>query len=218
MVDFAVVPSRTAYLNVDLQTCFVAGYPMSAPDGLAILRRANGLAAVCRAAGILVIHTAHVLRPDGSDAGVLGELVPGVVQGGFLAKGADSAALHPDLLVDSRDLLLEKPRFGAFHGTDLERILRARSIDTLIIGGITTDVCCDTTAREANARDFRVLFLGDGTATGGSNPTTAAARQRATLETLGSVFAQILTVDEVVRKIQDAGATPVARARGDEVT
>lgn len=196
MADFEVVPERTALLNVDLQNCFVAG----APDGFATLERINRLAAVCREAGILVIHTSHVLRPDGSNMGVLGELVP-KVRNGLLNKGAESAALHQGLVVDSRDLLLEKPRFGAFHGTDLELILRTRGIDTVIISGISTPVCCDTTAREANARDFRILFLSDGTATSGSN---AAQHQKATLEILDGLFAQVLTVDELLQKISGA--------------
>jgi len=63
------------------------------------------------------------------------------------------------------DLILAKPRLGAFHGTELEIILRAASIDTLLIGGIATNMCVETTAREAAVRDFRVLFLRDGTAT-----------------------------------------------------
>lgn len=203
MADFAVVPERMALINVDLQNCFVAG----AADGLATLDRINRLAAVCREAGILVIHTSHVLRPDGSNMGVLGELVP-KVRDGLLNKGAESAALHQGLVVDSRDLLLEKPRFGAFHGTDLELILRTRGIDTVIISGISTPVCCDTTAREANARDFRVLFLSDGTATSGSD---AAQHQEATLEILDGLFAQVLTVDEMLQKIRGA-----ARSAGSE--
>jgi len=59
---------------------------------------------------------------------------------------------------------LEKPRFGAFHAAHLELLLRARGIDTLIITGIATNVFCETTAREAAVRDFRVFFLSDGTA------------------------------------------------------
>ena len=62
-------------------------------------------------------------------------------------------------------------------------------------------MCCDTTAREANARDFRVLFLSDGTATG------SPELHEATLTTLGLVFAQVLTVEEVMRKIGDATRT-----------
>ncbi|MGH9630708.1 MAG: cysteine hydrolase family protein, partial [Bryobacteraceae bacterium] len=134
MVDFAVAPERTALVNVDMQNCFVQGYPSSAPEGLAVLDRINRLAAACREAGILVIHTNYVLRPDGSNIGVLGEINPAV--NGLLTKGSESAALHKRLVVDSGDILLDKPRFGAFQSTDLELILRSRGMDTVIVSGI----------------------------------------------------------------------------------
>jgi len=206
MVDFAVVPERTALVNVDMQNCFVEGSPISAPDGLAVLDRINRFAAVCRTAGILVIHTSHVLRHDGSNMGVLGEMALHV-KGGIINKGAESAALHKGLVVDARDILLDKPRFGAFHGTDLELILRTRGIDTVIISGITTNVCCETTAREAMVRDFHVFFLSDGTATRGMGNASAAELQKATLTTLGFLFAQVLTVDEMRQKISCAVRT-----------
>lgn len=69
MVDFRVVPERTALVNVDLQNSFVE----NAPEGMTIVGRMNQLAAQCRTAGILVIHTSHVLRPDGSNIGVLSD-------------------------------------------------------------------------------------------------------------------------------------------------
>jgi ureidoacrylate peracid hydrolase len=203
MVDFAVVPERTALVNVDMQNCFVEGYPLSAPDGLAVLGRINRLAVACREAGILVIHTGHVFRPDGSNIGVLGEINP-AVRAGLVTKGSESAALHKGLAVDARDILLDKPRFGAFQGTDLELILRSRGIDALIISGIATNVCCETTAREATVRDFRVFFLSDGTATAEMGGASAAELQNATLATLGSWFAQVLTVDEMMQKIRHA--------------
>ncbi|GAB3757646.1 cysteine hydrolase family protein [Microlunatus parietis] len=199
MADFTVVPDRTALINVDMQNCFVEGYPSSAPDGPATLARVNGLAEVCRAAGILVVHTSHVLRRDGSNVGVLGEINPLVL--GMLTEGSESAALHPDLVIDDRDVLLEKPRHGAFQSTDLDLILHARGVDTVIISGFATSVCCETTAREAVARDFRVLFLSDGTATADMPGATAAELQKATLATLGFLFAEVLTVAELTRKI-----------------
>jgi ureidoacrylate peracid hydrolase len=209
MADFAVVPSRTALINVDMQNCFVHGSPISAPEGLEVQDRINRLAAACRKAGIVVVHTSHVLRPDGSNIGVLGELAP-IVKEGIVTKGSDSAALHKELHVDPRDILLDKPRFGAFHGTDLELILRSHGIDTVIISGIATNVCCETTAREATVRDFRVFFLSDGTATFGIGDISAAEMQKATCATLGFVFAQVLMVDEMIRKIE--GAARTARA------
>lgn len=211
MVTFAIVPERTALVNVDMQNCFVHGSPISAPDGLIVLGRINRLAATCRAAGILVIHTSHVLRSDGSNMGVLSEIAPNVKQG-MINKGSESAALHKGLDVDPRDILLEKPRFGAFHGTDLELILRSRGIDTIIVTGIATNVCCETTAREATVRDFRVFFLSDGTATFDIGDVSAAELQRATCATLALVFAQVLTVDEMIRKISGTARSAGALA------
>lgn len=204
MVDFAVTPARTALLNVDMQNFFVLELHPESPLGLRTLERINRLADACRAAGILVIHVAHVLEPDGSNAGILADIYPAVRSEGFLNRGTTSAALHQGVVVEPGDILLEKPRYGAFHGTDLEMILRARGIDTVIIAGTGTDVCCDTTAREAHSRDFRVLFLSDGTFT---HPPEA---HQATLTTIGGIFGQVLTVEDVLQKIQSSAAVATA--------
>jgi nicotinamidase-related amidase len=200
MVDFAVDPRKLALLNVDLQNVFVEGTPVSPPDGPAIVARVNKLAAACRKAGVLVIHTAHVTRPDGSNVGVMGEIIP-LVREGMIAKGSFTAAFHKDLKIEPTDIVLEKPRFGAFHGTDLELILRSRGIDSVIITGIATNVCAETTAREASVRDFRVFFLSDGTSTVDMNGVPRDALQRATCTVLGTVFAQVLTVDQMIDKL-----------------
>ena len=194
-MDAGIMPERTALINVDLQNGFVLG----APAGLAILSRVNRFAAVCRRNGILVVHTAHVLEPDGSNLGVLA-MVP-KIKAGFLNRGSESAALHPDLRVEAKDVVLEKPRFGAFHGTDLEKILRSRGIDTIVITGISTPVCCDTTAREANARDFRVFVVSDATASTGSDTTDADRWHRAALDVLDGLFATVVTTNELVAQI-----------------
>ena len=201
MADFSINPERTALLNVDMQNCFVHGSPASAPEGLQVLGRINRLAAACRAAGVIVIHVSHVLRPDRSDAGLLAEFP--LIAEGMLDKGSRSAALHEDLIVEPGDLLLEKPRFGAFHGTELELLLRARSIDTVIVSGIATNVCCETTAREAAVRDFRVLFLSDGTATFDIGDVKAEEIQKMTCATIGAVFGRVVRVDDVLAALDE---------------
>jgi nicotinamidase-related amidase len=200
MPNFSATPTRTALINVDMQNCFLEGYPISAPDGLLILERVNRLAAACRKAGVLVIHASIVVRADGSNLGVLGEFSQ-PVKDGILNKGSESSALHQGLVIDPRDILLDKPRFGAFHGTDLELILRSRGIDTLIIAGVATNVCCETTAREAAVRDFHVFFLSDGTATAPMGDLSAEQLQSATCTTLGFLFAEVLTVDQMIAKL-----------------
>jgi biuret amidohydrolase len=200
MPNFSATPTRTALINVDMQNCFLEGYPISAPDGLIVLERVNRLAAACRKAGVLVIHASIVVRADGSNLGVLGEFSQ-PVKDGILNKGSESSALHQGLVIDPRDILLDKPRFGAFHGTDLELILRSRGIDTLIIAGVATNVCCETTAREAAVRDFHVFFLSDGTATAPMGNLSAEQLQSATCTTLGFLFAEVLTVDQMIAKL-----------------
>lgn len=113
-MDWNLRPERTALLNVDLQNCFVASLDDPAP----LLDRINRLSAACRASGILVIHTRHVVRADGSNLGVLAEVDR--IRAGLLNEGAVTAELHPDLVVEPVDIRLDKPRFGAFTGTDLE--------------------------------------------------------------------------------------------------
>lgn len=203
MVEFVVVPDRTALINVDLQTCFVRESAVYAPDGLTVLQRLNRLGEICRRAGIMVIHTRLVLRPDGSNVGVFGATSP-PARDGALDQDAISARLDEALAVNDGDIILEKPRFGAFTGTDLELILRSRGIDTVIVGGVATNVCCDTTAREAMQREFRVFFLSDGTATADMGGLPAVELQRATLATMRHLFAQVLTVDDMIERIQAA--------------
>jgi ureidoacrylate peracid hydrolase len=81
-------------------------------------------------------------------------------------------------------------------------MLRTRGVDTVVISGIATNICCETTAREAAQHDFRVLFLSDGTATKEMNGVPAEDLQRATCASVGMVFAQIATIDEVMQKIR----------------
>ncbi len=203
MVDFRVTPRTLALLNIDLQNVFVEGSPIAAPEGPETVARVNRLSAACRKAGVLVIHTAHRTRPDGSNVGVLGEIIPPVKEG-LIAQGSPAAALHSALQVEAGDLVLEKPRYGAFHGTDLELILRARGVDSVILTGIATNVCVESTAREANARDFRVFLMSDGTATRDMEGVSKEDLQRAACAVLGSLFAQVLRVDDMIRKLEDA--------------
>lgn len=191
MTPLVLTPSRTALLNIDLQQHFVE----SARDGHAVVAAVNRLAAGCRERGVLIVHTRHVLRPDGSNMGVLRRIPK--IRDGILNDGTASAAFHDGLEIGERDVRLDKPRFGAFHGTDLELILRSRGIDTVIISGISTPVCCDTTAREANARDFDVMIVGDATASTGDDPDRY---QTQTLDVLAGLFAQVVTMDDILAR------------------
>jgi nicotinamidase-related amidase len=196
MPEFSLSPARTALVNVDMQRCFVEGSPLASPDGPALVSRVNRLIRTCRETGALVVHTRGWMAEDGSNLGVMAELVPPFILA-LYTEGSPTAELHPALDVAPEDLVVDKSRYGAFHGTDLAGQLRRRGIDTVIISGIATNICCETTAREAAQHDFRVVFLSDGTSTKDMNGVAATDLQRATLASVGMVFAQIATIDEV---------------------
>jgi nicotinamidase-related amidase len=201
--NFPVDPARMALLNVDMQNLFVEDSPVAAPSGRGVLKQVNTLIDVCRKSRVQIIHTSHVLRDDHSNVGIMGEIVPPISLE-MIKKSAPSSFLHAELNVADEDILLDKPRFGSFQSTDLGMVLRSRGIDTVMISGIATNLCCETTAREANARDFRVFFLSDATATFPIGDVSAEEIQKVTCATLGFAFAQVLTTTEMIAKLESA--------------
>jgi ureidoacrylate peracid hydrolase len=92
------------------------------------------------------------------------------------------------------DLKVNKNRFGAFvpGSSNLHEILQARHIDTLIITGTATNICCESTARDAMMMNYKVIFVSDGTATFNDE------EHNATLGTMLAMFADVMSTDEVV--------------------
>ena len=123
MTDSTLDLKRLALLNIDMQHFFVTG----APDGQHVVEQVNRLMRVCREVNIPVFHTVNVFKPN----------VPNV---------AEAIALHKNLLVSEDDIIVEKRHFGAFHDSSLAETMRSRGIDTIIITGIRTNVCCSVTA------------------------------------------------------------------------
>jgi ureidoacrylate peracid hydrolase len=123
MVYFDIDPARTALVIVDMQSCYVADSPIAAPLGVEVARRLNRLAAACRQAGITVIWTRHAVRPDGSNTGLLGEVIPPVAQG-IINDDAPTAALHPIMDVRPGDVIVGKPASAASAGDRARPVFR----------------------------------------------------------------------------------------------
>src|SRR6202045_1056104 len=125
--------------------------------------------AAARRVGMLVIHTREGHRPDLSDAPPhkveRGEPAPRIgapgPMGRILVRGEPGHDIIPELYPLKDEPVIDKPGKGAFYQTDLELMLRNRGIDTLFVCGVTTEVCVNTTVREANDRGFRCVVLSD---------------------------------------------------------
>lgn len=166
-------PSRTAHIVVDLQNGFMAaGQPVEIPAARDIVPNVNRISAAVRATGGVVAYIQHTIDATAKQTWSIwfkymsGEKRQGSEEAAF-ADGSFGHSLWAGLEILPDDLKVKKTRFGAFvpGSSDLHDILEARKINTLIITGTATNVCCESTARDAMMMNYKVIFVSDGTAT-----------------------------------------------------
>jgi nicotinamidase-related amidase len=173
-VDF----ETTALLIIDMQRDFMepGGFGETLGNDVSQLARAvapiAALLAAARGNGMTVIHTREGHLPDLSDAPPakiergapslrIGDPGP---MGRILIRGEAGHDIIPELYPVEGEIVIDKPGKGAFYATTLGTDLKAREIDTLLVCGVTTEVCVNTTVREANDRGYRCIVIADGCA------------------------------------------------------
>jgi biuret amidohydrolase len=205
---FEIIPGKAALLVIDVQNDFVApGAPYESVPGRDMVDHLNELFALAREHGIPVIFTAHHHRADGSDLGTVKYLHPLTATGAALKEGTAGVELYPKLDVQESDYVVVKRRYSGFYATDLELLLRNLGVDTLVIAGVATNVCCESTARDAYFRDFKVVFLIDGNGTFdhpdvGWGAFSAEDVQAHTLTNIAMFFGDVATIEEVKERIR----------------
>ncbi|WP_312582066.1 cysteine hydrolase family protein [Atlantibacter hermannii] len=167
-------PATTALVMIDMQRDFVEphGFGEALGNDVSLLRRAiepcTRLLEAARQAGLLIVHTREGHRADLSNCPAAkltrgGKTFIGQQgsMGRILIQGEPGHDIIPELYPLLGEPIIDKPGKGAFYATDLHLILQARAIKSLIICGVTTEVCVQTTAREANDRGYEVLIPED---------------------------------------------------------
>jgi len=170
-----VDPARTALVVIDMQKDFLepGGFGETLGNDVGLLSVAIGPCKAvldrARTVGMLVVHTREGHRPDMADAppakvarGAPSRRIgdPGPM-GRILIRGEAGHDIVPALYPQAGEPVVDKPGKGAFYATDLHGILQNRDIETLIVCGVTTEVCVHTTVREANDRGYRCIVPGD---------------------------------------------------------
>jgi ureidoacrylate peracid hydrolase len=117
-----------------------------------------------RLAKLPIFYTRYTLRADYADAGLLIEMFPAIKAVGGLVQGTWDAQVVNELKPEPGDYIIDKNRYSAFCNTKLDSQLRTLSIDTLIVCGVTTNMCVESTVRDAFSRDIHVVVPSDGTA------------------------------------------------------
>ncbi|WP_232839221.1 isochorismatase family protein [Streptomyces triticisoli] len=196
-----VNPQKTALLVIDMQNDFVLeGYPMEVPMARRRIPRMQEVITECRAAGIPVVYTQHILLDTFNVSPLESAYNPALLNAG-MREGSFGAEVVDDLKPEPDDVVIQKHRYDAFHNTQLENVLTSisglRQVDTVIIIGTLTEVCCDSTARGAYMRDFKVAFISD--ATGALSDEAQAATEK----TISTFFGRVLPTGELVAEIRE---------------
>ncbi|TET22123.1 MAG: isochorismatase family protein [Candidatus Stahlbacteria bacterium] len=183
---------KAALLVIDMQRFFLEqASPTFTCGGLAILPTLKRLIASFREADRPVVYVRHVHHPNRLDAGIMGWWWEGMC-----LEGSPESEVQADITPLSNEKVVCKHRYSAFYNTDLETVLRCLKIEDLVISGIMTNMCCESTARDAYYRDYRVFFLADGTG------TINEEMHLASLLNLAFGFAYVTTADGVIQQLQ----------------
>lgn len=196
----ALEPARTALVVIDMQHSFVApDAPSAVPEAREIVPNINRLAAALRAAGGMVAWVQATYTREGPgywplffDYMVSPELSSRILAA--LTEGAPGHALWHELQIDPLDLRAKKNRYSAFFpgASDLPQKLQQRGIDTVLIAGTMTNVCCEASARDAMAAGFKTIVVAD------ANAARSEAEHVASLATLAQFIGDVRSTGEVI--------------------
>ncbi len=192
-----LVPGKTALLVIDMQNDFVEkGALLEIPGIRKNIGRLSDFIKFARSLGIPVVYTRHCFDPVANP--IEAKLFPEMRENG-LRKGTHGWEIAPALAPMECDIVVDKTRYDAFFKTNLGSVLKKREIETLIITGTMTEVCCESTARSAMFLDYDVVFCSDLTFTSGRK------MHERTLAVIGSGFGRVANSEEVMKM---AGAGP----------
>lgn len=190
---------NTALLVVDMQNGFCHDDGSVNQIGLPAARLQTAiepcrrLIAAARRANIPIIYTRYVYRPDYTDGGIMvHELFPDLKDGHCLAAGTWDIEVLDELAPVDDDYIIDKNRPSAFLATGIEPILKGLSIRDLVVCGVTTNCCVETTVRDASQRDYRTFVVEDAVAEYEDDRNDVA------LKSMGMLFAAVVKTEDVI--------------------
>jgi len=191
----SLIGPKTALVVIDLQNVFMLpGMPVEVPTAREIVPNVNKLAAAIRKAGGKVVWVKMCLEGQSEAWRVFfeGDPRPGTLA--QLTPGAHGFELYAELDVKPQDAIVIKRRYSAFiqGSSDIDKELREAGIDTVVIVGTLTNVCCESSARDAMMLNYRVVFVAD------ANAALNDADHNASLASILRVFGDVRTTEQTI--------------------
>jgi ureidoacrylate peracid hydrolase len=205
-VDQKSRASHTALLVIDMQNDFCAEGGMMHSEGLnlsyvqSMAKRLPQLIEAAREAGVFVVFVRNVYSTptnwylsdpwlEQADRRRKGSYTDREV----CADGSWNGDFYDEIRPLDTEPIVTKHRFSAFHNTDLDTILRANGIKTVVATGVATNVCVETTVRDAFVRDYYVLVVEDGTG------TYSVEEQESSLRTIDRYFGEVVSLEQLIK-------------------
>lgn len=208
MVDYTIDAKKTALILIGMENDWLRRGALfeNADAREKLVPKLKRLKDACRARAIRVIYVVHAHRKDGADLGMEAWFWPQIAGGKAVVAGTEGVQIYEGIKLEEGDIIVEKRRYSAFYGTDLEVILKSNHIDTLIIAGSGINVGLETTARDAAIRDYKVIFPSDGhlgrdLPDRGWGAVPLKDLEKVVLTTLANAFAQVIPIEEILGKI-----------------
>ncbi len=177
---------NAALLVIDMQRCFLNG-SIKIPSVLGRISNINKLASHCRENNIPVVW----VRMKYDETGLWKYFQDGKV----LSSNSPEFQLFEEMDVAKSDYILDKTRYSAFIESHLDTLLKELGCDTVIITGVATNICCESTARDAMMMDYKVIFVGDATA------ALSNVLHQTSLENIQSFFGDVVTTEEIIQEL-----------------
>lgn len=193
-----ISPEKTAILVIDMINDLIEeSSPACVKTGNAIAPKLGTFLNECRNRGIKVIYCSTTYRKDKYDLGFNNQIILNQISPDIMQKGTKGTQIYHVCAPKSNDIIIEKQFYSAFYCTELDVILRANGIDTLVITGICTDTGVHATARDGFYLDYDVVVLSDLTATRkwpdcGYGTVSEETSQRATLNNLYATNSDVM--------------------------
>ena len=161
-------PDNTALLIVDMSLDFLqVGAPFETQEGRIMLPKLSRFIQHCRSINLPIIYLNHVHHPEAHDKGRLADRFPLIRDGKALRAETEGVTIWPDIAPEAGDTVVEKIRQSGFMYTRLEATLKELNVSNLLMSGVATSACVESTARDAVSRDYNVYMLSDVTAASG---------------------------------------------------